>query len=172
MEIIISILKGFLKYAFDFGFSSREGVYSVRKIVKQDTVAAAVSYVPLVSPAILLLRKRNSDFVISHSKQALILSHITLSAVILAPYLILFVRGFLIIFLAILIYKSFTEKTQLFTMFVVGCVLVLSVLLSDYVVYLTLLLLVLYIILSIYRALRGKRIHIPMFTELASVVEF
>lgn len=172
MEILISTLKGFLKSAFDFGFFSREGIYSVRKIVKQDTVAAAVSYVPLVSPAILLLRKRNSDFVISHSKQALVLSHVTLSAVILTPYIILFVRGFLIIFLTLLIYKSFTEKIQLLMMFIVGWVLVLSVWFSDYVVYFTLLLLVLYILLSVYRALRGKEIHIPMFTKIASGVEF
>lgn len=164
MKSLFVILKRFVGAALNFGFSSQEGVNSS----KQDKMAAAVSYIPLVSPAILLLRKNNSNFVVSHSKQALLLSHVTLSALFIAPYLIFFVRGFLILFILVLIFKSFSERKQLIQLLSVILVLAISIPFSDYIVYLTLLLLISYIFISSYIALKGKRIHIPGFTEIAN----
>ena len=171
MESFFSTLKGFFKAALGFGLSDQEGVYSVKKLVKQDTIVAAVSYIPFVSPAVLLLREKNSDFVIIHAKQALILSHFTVLAVILAPYLILFLRGSLLIFLLVTIHKSFTDRAQLPLAFIVGALFLVSVVFSEYIVTITISLLVLYLIFSVYRALSGKRIYIPVFTEIASMVD-
>ncbi|MCH7641570.1 hypothetical protein IID22_05245 [Patescibacteria group bacterium] len=171
MESFFATLKGFLNATLGFGLSDQKGVYSVKKLVKQDTFAAAISYIPFVSPVILLLRKSNSDFVIIHAKQALILSHFTVSAIILAPYLILFMRGFLFIYLLIVIHKSFTDKEQLPQALIAGGLLLVSVIFSDYIVAITIFFLVLYLTFSVYRALKGKRIYIPVFTEIASVFD-
>jgi uncharacterized membrane protein len=51
----------------------------------QETWVASAAYVPFIAPAILILRKDNSDFVSFHARQSLVILVITIFAILLLP---------------------------------------------------------------------------------------
>ena len=85
--------------------------YSVREYAGEDAWVAAATYIPFVSAAVLLLRKENSEFVLTHAKQALVLTILILLCIMLLSPLPKFVL--LIVLTGALIfgsYKAFSGK--------------------------------------------------------------
>lgn len=85
--------------------------FKIRKYEGEDAWVAAFSYIPLVSTAILVLRKDNSDFVLGHAKQALILSIGLIVVFLIFPVSVKIVVGSAILIIMIISgYLSFTGK--------------------------------------------------------------
>jgi len=91
LEINLGPVRNYL----DQIFKKDEEASLVRIYSGQDTILAAVSYVPFVSAGILVLRKGNSEFVSFHARQALVMALITALLLMLSP-------GFLKLLAAIL----------------------------------------------------------------------
>lgn len=51
----------------------------------EETWVASAAYVPFIAPAILVLRKNNSDFVSFHARQALVILIIAIVALLILP---------------------------------------------------------------------------------------
>ncbi len=110
LEKLLSALKRAVPFDFA-GASPEEGALQVREYEGEDAWVAAASYIPLVSAAILLIRKDNSEFILTHSKQALILTILALLIFMLLPLLIrLILDGILVLLMIVSAYKAFTGK--------------------------------------------------------------
>ena len=66
-------------------FKKEEGSRLVREYTGEDTIVAAISYVPFVCAAVLVLRRENSEFVSFHARQALVILLITALLLLLTP---------------------------------------------------------------------------------------
>ena len=66
-----------------------KGATVVRTYSGEDTWIAAVSYIPFVSAAVLVLRKNNNEFVSFHARQALVILILIILAIILIPLILL-----------------------------------------------------------------------------------
>lgn len=111
VEKLLSVLKLLASFKVNLKTSDEEAFHQVREYEGEDAWIAAVSYIPLVSAAILLLRKDNSEFILTHSKQALILTTFALLIYMLLPQLIsLILDGILVLLMAISVYKAFSGK--------------------------------------------------------------
>jgi len=110
-EKILSVLKSLIAFDFGFNISDEERNYSVRVYEGEDVWVAAVSYIPFVSAAVLLLRKNNSEFILDHSKQALILVLLVLlTTMILSSILRLIILVILVFLIILSTYKAVSGK--------------------------------------------------------------
>ncbi len=111
LEKILSSLKWLIPFNFGFGASDEGSAYSVPQYGGEDAWVAAVSYVPLASAVVLLLRKSNSDFILQHAKQALILTILALiTLVILSSTLRLLIEAIWVFLIVLSAYKAFTGR--------------------------------------------------------------
>ena len=111
LEKILYSLKWLIPFNFGFESSDDNSTYSVPKYEGEDAWVAAVSYVPLASAVILLLRKSNSDFILQHAKQALILTILALiTLVILSSILRLLIEAVWVFLIVLSAYKAFTGR--------------------------------------------------------------
>ena len=116
-----------LKWLIPFDiFSKEENVFSAPIQNREEIIVAGVSYIPLASAAILLLRKDNTDFIQQHAKQSLILMIFALLVFMLLSSVLRFLLELIIIF---------------------------------------------YIIFSAYKALSGRKVYIPLITEISRFIE-
>ncbi|MEX1131195.1 MAG: hypothetical protein WED59_04250 [Candidatus Woykebacteria bacterium] len=90
---------------------SESGSHDVREYFGEDALVAALSYMPLASAAIILLRKDNSEFVLYHSKQALILILFIILSFFLIPSIFkLPVVGILMVASITSVYRALSGK--------------------------------------------------------------
>ena len=64
--------------------------------VGEDTWVASASYIPFAAPAVLLLRKNNSEFVSIHAKQSLVILLFSIVVMILLPVVLKIVAAIMI----------------------------------------------------------------------------
>jgi len=108
---INDLLKKVIAFVVHLSVSKNGEDIQVSRYQGRDSWVAAASYIPLASMAILVLRKNNSDFVLEHAKQSLILFILLILVLILLPGIIKFLPGFAISTLMIgSAYLSFTGR--------------------------------------------------------------
>ena len=111
---------------FDFGINNNQEELQVPRYRGEDVWIATVCYLPLVSAAVIVLRRNNSDFVLNHSKQALILSIL-----------------FLLVFMILSSWLRILAEAAILSL----------------------------IIISVYKAFNGRKIYIPLITEVSQFIE-
>ena len=111
---------------FDFGINNNQEELQVPRYRGEDVWIATVCYLPLVSAVVMVLRRNNSDFVLNHSKQALILSIL-----------------FLLVFMILSSWLRILAEAAILSL----------------------------IIISVYKAFNGRKIYIPLITEVSQFIE-
>jgi uncharacterized membrane protein len=111
LEKILSSLKWLIPFNFGFGSPEAESAYSVPQYGGEDAWVASISYVPLISAVILLLRKNNSDFILQHAKQSLILTILALiTLVVFSSTLRLLIEAIWVFLIVLSAYKAFSGR--------------------------------------------------------------
>ncbi len=112
LDKIISTLKKIIDYYVGQLRADNIANYQTRQYEGEDVIVAVASYIPFVSAAILILRKGNSEFVLVHSKQALILTILLLLSLMILPSLAkLLISSLLILMTVISAYKALVGRT-------------------------------------------------------------
>ena len=106
---IISTIKWLIP--FDLFSSGQDNAFSAPIQNKEEIIVAGMSYIPLVSAAVLLLRKDNTDFIQQHAKQSLILTIFALLVFMILPSIFRLVVEVIIIFLIVFsAYKALSGR--------------------------------------------------------------
>ena len=111
---------------FDLFASEQDNAFSAPIQNREEIIVAGVSYIPLASAVVLLLRKDNTDYIQQHAKQSLILTIFALLIFIILSSVFRLVLEVIIIFL---------------------------------------------IIFSAYKALSGRKVYIPLVSEISRFME-
>lgn len=108
---IKDLLKEVIIFVVSLSVSKSGEDLQVRKYEGEDIWFATIGYIPLASTAILVLRKNNSDFVLDHAKQSLILSILLILILILLPESIKLLLGLAVLILMLVsAFISFTGR--------------------------------------------------------------
>lgn len=111
MEKLLSAIQWVIPFDVNPPEPSEGSTAVARSYTGEDAWVAAVSYIPFVSAAILLLRKDNSEFVLYHAKQAVVLIVLTLLFLaVLSSILRLVLVAILVLIMIISAYRALAGK--------------------------------------------------------------
>lgn len=102
IEKLLSYIKWIVPFDYDPVAENEDSFLHAKRYRGEDVWVAAVSYIPFFSAAILLLRKNNSEFVLTHAKQSLILTIFTLLIYMLLPVVLKIILDLVLVLLMIL----------------------------------------------------------------------